>query len=173
MRFRTRAAGLVAGVATLTAALIGGALPAQAYSPNPTYSVITRDTDDCPCSGGSLTDPFDDTYFRYDAGGSARKIEMYDGDWFIGKVEFHPYQQKLWVYDTRNDGDTFYVHVAVDNHDGHGLTGWGTYKAPGTDAVMDYDTFTLGNVDEGASVRMRIYDDADLSDLIATAYGTA
>ncbi|MBC9712786.1 hypothetical protein H9Y04_09395 [Streptomyces sp. TRM66268-LWL] len=173
MQFKAKAAGLAAGVAALTASLIGGALPAQAYDPDPTVSSYSRDTDTCPCSGGTLGDPFDGTYFEYDAGGTARKLELYSGDWFVGKVEFHPYQQKLWVYDTKNDGDTFYVHVAVDNHDGHGLTGWGQYKAPGTSAVMDYETFTLRNVSEGASIRIRVFDDEHHTDLIATAYGTA
>ena len=170
MHLRKRTAGLAAGAAMVTAAVLGAALPAQAYSPNPTYSSTGQDTDDCPCSGGNLTDPFDGTYFKYDAGGYARKVELYKDGWFIGKVEFHPSGEKLWIYDTKNDGDAFYVRVWVDNHDGHGSTGYGTWKAPGTDAVMDYKTVTL-NVDEGATVKMGLYDDAT-TDLITTVYGT-
>ncbi|WP_406422583.1 hypothetical protein OH809_10940 [Streptomyces sp. NBC_00873] len=93
--------------------------------------------------------------------------------WYIGKVEFHPYGEKLWVYDTRNDGDAYYVHVAVDNHDGNGLTGWNVYTPPGTSNVVDYSAYSLGNVNEGADIRIRVYDDSGLTDLITTAWGVA
>lgn len=173
MHLRKRTAGLAAGTAAMVAAaVLGTALPAQAYDPDPTYTSIGRDTDSCPCSGGNLTDPFDGTYFKYDAGGYARKVELYKGDWFIGKVEFHPSGEKLWIYDTKNDGDTFYVRMWVDNHDGHGNTGWGTWAAPGTSAVMDYRTVDLRNVAEGATVKMGLYDDAATTDLITTVYAT-
>lgn len=172
MSSRTKAAaGLAAGTAIATAALFGGAAPAQAYSPNPSATISYRDTDNCPCS---LSDPFDGTYFQYDAGGKAVKIALYADGWFIGKVEFHPYGEKLWVYDTKNDGDTYYVHVAVDNHDGHGLTGWNVYAPPGTSNVVDYSVYSLGsNVAEGADIRIRVYDDSGLTDLITTAWGVA
>ncbi|MFB6550429.1 hypothetical protein [Streptomyces sp. NPDC056405] len=42
-------------------------------------------------------------------------MELNDAGWFIGKVEFHPDDEKLWVYDTRNDGDTFYVAVGYSS----------------------------------------------------------
>ncbi|MGP4051222.1 hypothetical protein [Streptomyces sp. 2A115] len=170
MSFRTKAAGLAAGVVTLTTALIGSAVPAQAYVPDPAWDSMARDTDTCPCSGGELTDPFDNTYFRYDAGGYAQKAEMYYDGWFVGKVEFHPYQQKLWIYDTKNDRDTFYVQVLVD--DGGGYVNYGSWSVAGTDAVMDYRTITL-NADEGDKVKMNVYDDADLDDLILQLIGTA
>ncbi|MEV8124616.1 hypothetical protein AB0P07_10975 [Streptomyces sp. NPDC085944] len=82
-----------------------GAAPAQAYRPDPSATVIHRDTDGCPCGGGGLGDPFDATYFQHDAGGKAVKIELYDDGWFIGTVEFHPYGDEIWVYDAKNDGD--------------------------------------------------------------------
>ncbi|WP_435615715.1 hypothetical protein [Streptomyces coelicoflavus] len=175
MSSRSRAAaGLAAGAAMAAVAVLGGAAPAQAYNPDPSATIIHRDTDGCPCSGGSLGDPFDGTYFKHDAGGKAVKIELSDDGWFIGKVEFHPYGNKIWVYDTKNDGDGIYVHVAVDNHDGHGLTGWNLYHPPGTDKVVDYSVNSLGsNVREGADIRIRVFDDSRTTDLITTAWGVA
>ncbi|MFE9622389.1 hypothetical protein [Streptomyces sp. NPDC006527] len=164
-----RFTGLLAGAALGAGALVATAAPAQAYSPNPTFSSYYYDTDNCPCSGGNLTDPFDDTYFANDAGGYAVKMEMVASGAFVGKVEFHPNDEKLWVYDTANDGDTYYVKVGYSS--GGTYHNLGTFTPPGTSAVLDYSVQDF-DLPEGASVDISVYDDAGLTDLIGSARGT-
>ncbi|MFJ6464151.1 hypothetical protein ACIQM0_24500 [Streptomyces sp. NPDC091387] len=169
MRNKQRIAGLFTGMALLAGALAATAAPAQAYSPNPTVKTYYRDTGKCPCSGGTLGDPFDGTYFQRDPGGYAVKMELSAGDWFIGKVEFHPNDEKLYVYDTRNDGDTFYVHVQYSYKGStHNL---GTHSAPGTSAVVDRGIWDF-DIPEGAYVDITVYDGAGMTDYIGGATGT-
>jgi hypothetical protein len=169
MNIGRRLLGWLAGVVLTAGTLFGTAAPAQAYSPNPSMARYYYDTDTCPCSGGNLTDPFDGTYFSYDAGGLAVKMELsYDG-WFIGKVEFHPDDEKLWVYDTRNDGDTYVVSVGYTYGSSYHYVG--TFTPPGTSAVVDVTVQDL-DIPEGAYVDISVYDDAERSDLIGAARGT-
>ncbi|QNS04039.1 hypothetical protein [Streptomyces xanthii] len=170
MRTVRRLAGLFTGTALALGALIATtAAPAQAYSPNPAPSVYYRDTGTCPCSGGTLADPFDGTYFANDPGGYAVKIELNQGGSFVGKVEFHPNDEKLWVYDTKNDGDTFYVKISYSA--GGTTHNLGTYAAPGTDAVLDKVVKDF-DIPEGAPVDISVYDDQALGDYIGGARGT-
>ncbi|RII17266.1 hypothetical protein DSC45_13980 [Streptomyces sp. YIM 130001] len=166
---KRRLTGLFAGAALVAGALVGTAAPAQAYSPDPTAHNYYRDTGKCPCSGGTLADPFDGTYFKRDAGGTAVKMELLDGSWFVGKVEFHPSSEKLWIYDTKNDGDAFYVHASYTyKGKSHNL---GTFSAPGTSAVVDH-TVKDFDIPEGAYVDITVYDGKGHSDFIAAARGT-
>lgn len=161
-----RLAGLFTSAALAVGALLNAAAaPAQAYSPNPTITAHYRDTDSCPCSGGTLADPFDGTSFAHDPGGYAVKLELTDERSYLGKVEFHPNDEKLWVYDTKNDGDTFYVQAAYTSG---GVTHrLGTYSAPAMGHVVkDFD------IPEGAFVDISVYDDAGLTDYIGGARGT-
>ncbi|WP_018531208.1 MULTISPECIES: hypothetical protein [unclassified Streptomyces] len=165
-----RRIGIAAAALLSTAgALAATVAPAQAYSPNPTVGTYYRDTGTCPCSGGTLTDPFDNTYFAYDPGGYAVKLELNQSGSFVGKVEFHPNDEKLWVYDTKNDDDTFYVRISYTS--GGTTHDLGTYAAPGTDAVMDHVTKDF-DIPEGAAVDLSVYDDAGLTDYIGGARGT-
>jgi hypothetical protein len=84
-------------------------------------------------------------------------------------VEFHPNDEKLWVYDTSNDGDTFYVKVGYSS--GGTYHNLGTFAAPGTSAVVDYSIHDF-DLPEGATVDISVYDDAGLTDLIGAARGT-
>ncbi|MFV0133094.1 hypothetical protein ACLGIH_07615 [Streptomyces sp. HMX87] len=161
--------GALTGALLTAGALFATAAPAQAYDPDPSVATYYRDTDTCPCSGGSLTDPFDGTYFAHDAGGTAVKMELTHGGWFVGKVEFHPYDEKLWVYDTRNDGDT--VYVAVGYSSGGSYHDLGTFSAPGTSETVDL-TVRDFDIPEGAYVDITVYDGAGRSDYIAGARGT-
>ncbi|AWT46031.1 MULTISPECIES: hypothetical protein [Streptomyces] len=169
MSITRRLTGLLAAAAGAVALLAGTTAPAQAYSPNPAFSKYYYDTDSCPCSGGNLTDPFDNTYFAYDAGGLAVKMELVSGGAFVGKVEFHPNDEKLWVYDTRNDGDSFYVTIGYAS--GGTYHSLGTVSPPGTDEVVDL-TVKDYDIPDGASVDISVYDDAGPSDLIGAARGT-
>ena len=163
-----RFAGLLAGAALGAGALVATAAPAQAYSPNPTFRAYYYDTDACPCSGGNLTDPFDNPYFAKDAGGYAVTMELTASGAFVGKVEFHPNDEKLWVYDTANDGDTYYVRVTYTS--GGTTHTLGTFSPPGTSAVMDYEVEDF-DLPEGAYVDISVYDDAGLTDLVGAARG--
>ena len=169
MSITGRIVRLAAGAAFTAAALLATAAPGQAYSPNPEFHAYYYDTDTCPCSGGDLTDPFDDTYFAKDAGGLAVKMELISSGAFVGKVEFHPYDEKLWVYDTANDGDTYYVKVGYSS--GGTYHNVGTFSPPGTTAVLDHEVEDL-DIPEGAYVDVSVYDDAGLTDLIGAARGT-
>ncbi|MEV0175600.1 hypothetical protein AB0I00_31370 [Streptomyces sp. NPDC050803] len=164
-----RLMGWLTGSALVAGALLGTAAPAQAYSPNPSVGKYYYDTDNCPCSGGNLTDPFDGTYFSNDPGGLAVKMELSDDGWFVGKVEFHPYDEKLWVYDTRNDGDTFVVSVSYTYAGDYHYVG--TYQPPGTTETVDLKVADL-DIPEGAYVDISVYDDVERSDLITAARGT-
>ncbi|WP_432135927.1 MULTISPECIES: hypothetical protein [unclassified Streptomyces] len=169
MSFVGRLAAVAGGTVLAAGALAATAAPAQAYSPNPSMAKYYYDTDGCPCSGGNLTDPFDGTYFAHDAGGLAVKMELTRSGAFLGKVEFHPYGEKLWVYDTANDGDGYYVKVSYTS--GGTTHNLGPFTPPGTSAVLDYSVKDL-DIPEGAYVDISVYDDAGLSDLIGAARGT-
>ena len=169
MSITGRVTRLAAGAVLAAGALFATAAPGHAYSPNPDFHAYYYDTDACPCSGGNLTDPFDNTYFANDAGGLAVKMELIGSGDFVGKVEFHPYDEKLWVYDTANDGDTYYVQVGYSS--GGTYHRVGTFSPPGTTAVLDYEVDDL-DIPEGASVDISVYDDAGLTDLIGAARGT-
>lgn len=140
------------------------AAPANAYGTlSIRYALV--DTGTCARLAGNLTvvdqgngcflnDSVDDTFFEKDAGGVAVKFELRDGAGLVSKVEFHPYGEKLWVYDTRNDGDTVYAQ-----------TQWGDYPrfavgAPGTDATIDQTVFD-DECPDGQSYVVRLYDGVD------------
>jgi hypothetical protein len=142
---------------------------AQAYRPDPDAHKYYRSTSNCPCSGGTLSDPFDGTYFAEDKGGGAAKIELIKSGWFVAKVEFHPKVEKLWVDDTRNDGDTIHVEVAY--------RAGGRYhhrfaSPPATSSVVDKRVINM-DIPEGRSVSIDVYDDAFRTDEITGTSGRA
>lgn len=164
-----RITGVVAAGIMITGSLLATSTPAQAYSPDPTATKYHRDTIYCPCS---VPDRFDGTYFANDPGGEGLKIELRDRtDWFVGKVEFHPLDEKLWVYDTRNDGDGFYVTVSYYRSDGRYIV-LGTFTAPSTSAIVDKSVYDL-SMPEGTPVTVRVYDDAARNDWIVTGEARA
>ncbi|MFD8572958.1 hypothetical protein [Streptomyces sp. NPDC059639] len=164
-----RAALAAAALLSTAAAPAVTAAPAHAYSPNPEVRAVYRDTDSCPCGGGALSDPYGGTSFARDPGGYAVKLELNQGSSFVGKVEFHPKSEQLRVYDTKNDGDTFYVHITYTS--GRTTHDLGTYAAPGTPAAVDHVTKDF-DIPEGAGVDISVYDDARLTDYIGGARGT-
>ncbi|MEU1278544.1 hypothetical protein [Streptomyces sp. NPDC005805] len=171
MRIRNRATALTSATAIAAGVLFTAvaAAPAQAYSPNPTTYITRQVTDNCPCTYGDL---IDGTYFQKDVGGTAVKIMGTVGkpSNIVGKVEFHPQGEKLWIYDTKNDGDALYVRVEY-TIDGS-LRSTDMYKAPGTPKEIDVRTVDL-NLPEGTFVTVLWYDDADGDDLIAVGRGRA
>ncbi|MGW0435217.1 hypothetical protein ACWDV4_22100 [Micromonospora sp. NPDC003197] len=118
-------------------------------------------------SGGCmLYDSADNTFFQQDAGGIAMKFELHDSNGMVGKVEFHPYDEKVYVYDTRNDGDAIYVRTRVE---GGSLRG--PYSPTGTSNPIDYVVIDH-DVAEGAKFYVYIYDEADSAPIISM-YGIA
>jgi hypothetical protein len=136
---------------------VEGALPVHVYA-----------------DGCYLPDTVDNTWFVKDRDSYAIKVELHDSRGMVAKVEFHPWGEYLWVYDTRNDGDTIYIELW--SHDGPAGT-WdldGVYSAPGTSAVIDYKVFDR-DFDEGLEVGFNIFDDAARTDPITGTFfgGTA
>ena len=149
--------------------------PAARYSPNPTisYAVVFTTSGDCTRVGGTLTvslrsngcwlgDSVDGTIFRWDAGAFACKIEFRVSGALVAKFEFHPFDEQLWLYDTRNDDDTVYVLVRILWQGVWTING--PFKPPGTGAVVDTDVKQLdstgtGDIPEGALVYLRFSDD--------------
>ncbi|GAA3953328.1 hypothetical protein GCM10022384_03540 [Streptomyces marokkonensis] len=163
MTRRRRIAGLLAGASLATGAMLATAVPAQAYSPDPRVQPIPYDTDTCPCSH---PDPHDGTYFKHDPGGVAMKIhlDVNRGTW-IGKVEFHPHDELLWVYDTRDDGDTYYVTVSYYNEAGRKVRVGGVMSAGTSSAAVDSRTYDL-DITDGRRLVIDLYDDSGLTDHI-------
>ena len=127
--------GLITVLATVASSFLV-ASPAQAYVEDDIsvrYLLVnTSPSAGCSKSAPNLGDPdittlagkvvdegstcFHDDWWDYtrwteDNGGVGVKIELWLSGNMIGKVEWHPYGEHLWVYDTRNDSDTFYVEV--------------------------------------------------------------
>lgn len=175
---RRLAAALSTTALTVTASLTFAASPAHAYGSEIWTEWAGVDTSDCTRSGGTLwviaetdrcklPDSADGTYFYKDAGGSATKIVVQDSNGMVGKVEFHPSGEKLYVYDTRNDGDTIYVKLCT-----YSGACYGPYTAPGTSTVIEYRVIDL-NIAEGEHMTITVYDDSAGTDRITYRGGTA
>jgi hypothetical protein len=174
---RFAANSLVVAAMVLASTLVAG--PAQAYT-TLSYRAAIVDTATCHRAAGVLTvvkeaggcriaDTADGTFFRNDAGGVAIKVEVRDGSGMVGKAEFHPYGEKFWYYDTRNDGDTVYYELCTGYRD----TCYGPYQAPGTGDVIDYGTseFAFG---EGTRISVSVYYDRARTRLLGSfGYGAA
>lgn len=167
MRMPRRIAGLVAGAGLAAGAVLAMGAPAQAYSPNPYTHVTYKDTSNCPCS---IPDVIDGTYFKYDPGGRAFKVDIRNPSKtrYLGKLEFHPYGEQVWLYDNAKDGDSFYYQVRyrIPGHEEYigpilgGLPG-------GTHIEKPYPA------PEGQPMTIILYDDAAGHDRIGDWTGIA
>jgi hypothetical protein len=146
--------GIAAGATVVGGALLAGATPAQAYSPNPVPEYHSKATYNCPgASGCQLSDVIDGTYFKKDAGGKAVKIDLWKSGNYIGKVEYHPYGEHLYVYDN-DPKDTFYVTLSYWNEEnGHPIT-TGPYQAKTTESDAHRD---LSHA-EGQAITISVWD---------------
>jgi hypothetical protein len=167
------------------AALLVGARPALAmdYPSSLDINWIRVSTDNCQRLAGEgsfrierwgddcvLRDDGDDTMFLHDDGGVALKVELYVGGDLVGKIEFHPYGEVFWFYDTASDGETFYVDVCWES---------------GTTCVPDLNDEQARNnppntknrvYPEGARVVVNVYDDpgdVDGHSHLLTSFGIA
>jgi hypothetical protein len=172
VRLLGRAAAALALAAVLT---VSSGTAALAYSPNPSVRYALVDTDNCQRLGGTLTvishpngcevpDSFDGTFFQKDPGGVALKLQLHTGAGMVAKVEFHPYGEYLWIYDTRDDSDTVYVWYSTNPES----AGSGPHRGP----VNGYNRLNL-SIGDGTRVYVNVYDDADRFDWIEGAGGTA
>ncbi len=162
MRMPRRIAGLVAGASLAAGALLAMGTPAQAYSPNPLTPYYHRNTTGCPCS---IPDLIDGTYFEHDPGGQALKVNIWNPSHtrYLGKLEFHPYGEKVWLYDNLKDGDSFYFQIRFKqpNHPEYRSDLYG--GLPGnTHRTWDF------NIPEGQAIRVYLYDDSAGADLIGS-----
>ncbi|MCW6003419.1 hypothetical protein K1W54_02310 [Micromonospora sp. CPCC 205371] len=174
LRLVLASAGAAAG---LVASLLTAAGPARAYSPNPGAAPARLAPDTWPRPKGPLPavrrdaacfldDEIDYTLFQYDADAVAVKIEMHVGGSMVGKVEFHPYDEVFWIYDTRDDGDAIYVTVCRITNPDNPLcqAEEGPWTAGGDDAVdvsiIDRD------YPDGQAIRISVWDNENATDLI-------
>ncbi|MEH1130250.1 hypothetical protein [Micromonospora sp. CPCC 206061] len=172
------AARIAVALAVLAPAAIVWSGPASAYgSLSVVYALV--DTDNCRRiegqlwvtagdNGCSLSDSADGTFFEKDAGGRAQKVQLHDGVTMVAKIEFHPYGEKLWVYDTSNDGDTIYVTVAFGCLNSQVF---GPYRAPGTSNPIDYTVVDF-DVQEGCYVGIHVRDQPNDLDRITLQSAT-
>ena len=151
------------GVALAIGTVAVAASSAEAYAKNPTPDITKVSTS----KAVKLTDPIDNTFFKKDPGGTAVKIELRRGSTYLGKVEFHPYGEVLYIYDTRNDSDTFYVEVRSPN--------WGFQVYDGRDATASGFGLRTENVsiDENKPVYITVYDNSGQRDRITLTTGFA
>lgn len=126
--------------------VLAPASTAQAHD-NTWVDEHTRDTDKCPCF---LSDSYDGTYFKHDADGLAYKGEIYSGQELVGKVEFHPYGEKLWTYDTKANGDGLYFAISWWEN---GKTHTSYVETPSGASSSDLD------LPEGKIVTIQVWDD--------------
>ncbi|MEV7279296.1 hypothetical protein [Streptomyces sp. NPDC093111] len=182
---RRTSAALLASLGVIAGALLSTAAPAQAYE---TLTVRTArvDTDDCSRLSGTLAvtastygcylyDSVDDTYFVKDPGGEAAKMELWNGGDQVAKVEFHPYDRNLWVYDTSNDGDTVYVRVYSTRR-----AQWSpVYYAVGTSKDVDVHRITpqdepwFAAIAENEDLIVEVYDNSDATKPLGRVWARA
>ena len=181
MMAKLRLASLVT-VFTLVALSLVPASPAQAYGALWGYADVV-DLTNCSEQTGDFNfyhygggcrhdDPVDYTYFRPNSFGKGLKVELYagaprgSGGELVAKVEFHPYDELLWIYDTKNDSDTIYVRLYWWKPDGSfGFTSG--LRAPGTSNPIDIRVVDL-SYPEGTDIRVRVYDDAGLDEMLVS-----
>ncbi|GGP34728.1 hypothetical protein [Streptomyces sindenensis] len=162
---RNRTIASLAAMASAAATVITmTATPANAYGQ---LIVLDRDsavTDYCPCNFG---DDIDGTEFKYDAGGAGTKIVHGNASGYaVAKVEFHPYDEIVLIYDVANDGDTLYYKV---DFAGDGKAGK-LYSAPGTSNIWDVNRLNF-NMPENVTVTITVYDDKAMNEKVAQISG--
>ncbi|SDS52504.1 hypothetical protein [Microlunatus soli] len=164
-QLKSRIVGGLAAAIVAASAAVGVATPAHAYSPNPSPKPgPTRVSTD---QSRTLTDPVDNTYFHKDPGGYGAKIELRTkSGHYIGKVEFHPYGEKAYVYDTSNDSDSFYVILRSPGANPEDC------NPPKTPKTVDLKVCDL-SYKEGKPVYITVYDNQGQSDELAMVTGNA
>jgi hypothetical protein len=171
--------GVALTILTTVTSFAVTARPAQAYGGLTLHWALV-DTDDCRRLAGDLTviardddcrlnDSADNTFFKKDPGGKALKIQLHDGSGMVAKAEFHPYGEKLWVYDTRNDGDTVYFEPFICPV-GETCFYGDSYSAPGTSNPIDSDVINF-SLPEGSTFTLLAWDNADETDFLGERGG--
>ncbi|WP_109472830.1 hypothetical protein [Ornithinimicrobium cavernae] len=163
-RLRRAALAAVAAPVALGAAVVAPATMAQAHD-GAWSSTEWRYTSGCWCE---LPDEWDGTYFQHDKGGQAAKMRMYTADdRLAGKVEFHPYGEQVYVYDTLANSDAWYVQLTwVDQY--------GREKAAYIDPPRGRSyTYADLSIPEGREVEIKVFDDGWGKGHFRTFYATA
>src|SRR5262245_14610410 len=173
-RLRAALAGGLGLVTVGTVLVVAPLAQADSYDSTLLKKYATVDTGTCKQLSGVLTvtvdpdtgdcvlaDSADGTVFKKDSGGIALKIELYtSANSMVAKMEFHPNGEKLWVYDTKNDGDGISVEPFIITTEGKWVSfGRGRGSAVGTDAVIDHRVVDL-NEPEGQDLGFRVYNKA-------------
>lgn len=174
MRFKS--AVLALGIAAVCTGLTG--TNAAAYDNSDLeWQYWIDDTGDCDiespdndyCHVHRHPDQLDPTFFLTDPGGKAIRILVYKGSKTVAQVEFHPYDEVLYVYDGANDGDSIYVRLVWDEG-ALSAEDDNVYGPGATSAEVDYNRIELDgddDIDEGTDVKLRLYDDAAGTDEVS------
>lgn len=142
----------------------GAASTAQSHD-DAWSSTEWRYTSQCWCE---LPDEWDGTYFQKDVGGEAAKMRMYTkSDKLAGKVEFHPYGEQVYVYDTLANGDAWYVQLTWTDKNGDSKSAYIDPPSGG-----DY-TYANLSIPDGTSVQIKVFDDGWGKGHFRTFYATA
>lgn len=116
-RFTMGRRAALAALATpmfLGAAIAGTTTAAQAHD-DIWAEHDSRQTSGCPCY---IWDEYDGTHFKHDAGGKGAKARFYSGGELVGKMEFHPRGEEIWLYDTKANNDAIYFQIEVNDNRG-------------------------------------------------------
>ncbi|MGW1292452.1 hypothetical protein [Streptomyces sp. NPDC002533] len=164
---RNRTIASLAATASAAATVVAmTATPAAAYDK---VTIVNRDsavTDYCPCR---FSDRIDGTYFQKDVGGVGAKAVYGNASGYeIAKVEFHPYDEIVYMYDVSNDGDGLYYKVSYEGDGGK----WGLYTPPGTSNAWDIKKVNL-DIPEGRVVTITVYDDKAMKKKVGEISGRA
>ncbi|AZM63646.1 MULTISPECIES: hypothetical protein [unclassified Streptomyces] len=163
---RNRALAISLGMAVAFTGL--SATTANAYrNADITISSWQPDTGSCPCSDSS---GLDYTSFKKDAGGKGMKLVVKKNGTPVAQMEFHPYDEVLYAYDGKNDGDTIYFRAMW--YEGI-FKKEATYWAPGTSKVLDVNKVQMAkddDIEEGTTVHFRVFDDKALKDPLTPWY---
>ncbi len=106
----------------------------------------------------------DDTLLRWDEGSIGLKVELhYPGRGQVAKVEFHPLDEFLVLYDQYSDSDGIYVTLCrPDPYTPDCFTVRGPYASSGL-VKREID---MADLPDGTTYVLRIWDDSGPADLI-------
>ena len=175
-RRRLAVGGAIAAITMLASHFVAPS-QASAYDDRLAYSYMNVRTNTCEITAsndGRLATPYwrngscygydviDGTWWVPDEGGLGSKWVLHHngfGNW-VGKIEWHPYGEHFWMYDLKNDGDTFYVTMSVPD------AFWSrTFSISGSSDTVDIGHWNL-NFPEGYYVYMTVYDNESRTDKI-------
>lgn len=140
---------------------------ANCYQPTSRIIDFTERTNGCYHDDTGFSDY---TLLKWDDGGTGLKVELhYPGRGQVAKVEFHPYDEILFIYDQYSDSDGIYVTLCTPDPNTPDC-----YTARGPYASSNLVNLRIDMaLPDGNSYILRIWDGSGLTDLITSYVVTA